>query len=251
MGCGPGRQPSARYSPDGGGGWEILRVDGSTLTTIYTCNEQETCFPDRFHKDGTRVYLQTNKGEGDLVRLELMDVETGTTELVESDPENQVDFDGAIFSNATEELIGTSYVGDRTRYYPKNDAFARDLERVREALPEGDYGFRSMTADDRLMLVAVDSDVDPSSTYVYDRQSGEAELLYRTRPEVPTEHMANMRPVRYTARDGVEIPAYLTVPKGVEPRNLAVVILPHGGPWARDAWGFGGFGSSPTAAMRS
>ena len=108
MGCGPGRQPSARYPPDGGGGWEILRVDGSTLTTIYTCNEQETCFPDRFHKDGTRVYIQTNKGEGDLVRLELMDVETGTTELVESDPENQVDFDGAIFSNATEELIGTS-----------------------------------------------------------------------------------------------------------------------------------------------
>ena len=97
-----------------------------------------------------------------------------------------------------------------------------------------------MTADDRLMLVAVDSDVDPSSTYVYDRESGEAELLYRVRPEVPTEHMANMRPVRYTARDGVEIPAYLTVPKGVEPKNLAVVILPHGGREV-DAWGFGGF----------
>jgi dipeptidyl aminopeptidase/acylaminoacyl peptidase len=222
------------------GGWEILRVDGSELTTIYTCSEQESCFPDRFHKDGNHVYLQTNKGEGDLVRLELLNVETGTTEVVESDPEGEVDFGEAIFSNATEELIATSYVGDRTRYYPKDDAFARDLEQVQEALPEGEYGFRSMTEDDRLVLVAVDSDVDPSSTYVYDRETGESVLLYRTRPEVPSEHMANMQPVRYTARDGVEIRAYLTVPKGVGPKNLAVVILPHGGPWGRDVWGFDG-----------
>jgi dipeptidyl aminopeptidase/acylaminoacyl peptidase len=222
------------------GGWEILRVDGSTLTTIYTCNEQESCFPDRFHKDGRRVYLQTNKS-GDLIRLELMDVETGATELVEVDPEGEVDFGEAIFSNATEELIATSYLGDRTRYYPKDDAFARDLERIGETLPAGEYGFRSMTEDDRMVLVAVDSDVDPSSTYVYDRESGEAELLYRTRPEVPTEHMADMQPVRYTARDGIEIPAYLTVPQGVEPKNLAVVIMPHGGPWGRDVWGFDGF----------
>jgi dipeptidyl aminopeptidase/acylaminoacyl peptidase len=98
-----------------------------------------------------------------------------------------------------------------------------------------------MTEDDRLVLVAVDSDVDPSSTYVYDRETGEAELLYRTRPEVPTEHMAGMRPVRYTARDGVEIPAYLTVPQGVEANDLAVVVMPHGGPWGRDVWGFDGF----------
>ncbi|HJR52072.1 MAG TPA: S9 family peptidase [Gemmatimonadota bacterium] len=223
------------------GGWEILRVDGSTLTTIYTCNEQESCFPGRFHKDGRRVYLQTNKGEGDLIRLELMDVETGATELVEVDPEGEVDFGEAIFSNATEELIATSYLGDRTRYYPKDDAFARDLERIGQALPEGEYGFRSMTGDDRMVLVAVDSDVDPSSTYVYDRESGAAELLYRTRPEVPTEHMAGMRPVRYTTRDGIEIPAYLTVPQGVEAKDLAVVVLPHGGPWARDVWGFDGF----------
>ncbi|HYO46283.1 MAG TPA: S9 family peptidase [Gemmatimonadota bacterium] len=223
------------------GGWEILRVDGSALTTIYTCNSEESCFPDRFHKDGKRVYLLTNKGEGDLVRLELMDVQTGATELVESDPENQVDFQGTIFSNATEELIGTSYIGDRTRYYPKTDAFARDLERVRAELPEGDYGFRSMTEDDRMMLVSVDSDVDPSSTYVYDHQTGEAELLYRVRPEIPSEHMATMKPVRYPARDGVEISAYLTVPQGVEPKDLAVVVMPHGGPWGRDVWGFDGF----------
>ena len=182
------------------GGWEILRIDGDALTQIYACGSEETCFPDRFHKDGKRVYLQTNKGEGDLVRLELMDATTGATELVESDPDGEVDFGGTIFSNRTEELIGTFYTGDRTRYYPKTDEFARDLERVKAALPEGDYGFRSMTEDGRLMLVSVDSDVDPSSTYVFHRESGDAELLYRVRPDVPIEHMATMKPVRYTAR---------------------------------------------------
>ncbi len=222
------------------GGWEILRVDGDALTPIYTCGAEETCFPDRFHKDGQHVYLQTNKGEGDLVRLELMDAETGATELVEKDPEGEVDFGGTIFSNQTEELIGTYYTGDRTRYYPKTEEFARDLEQVKAALPEGDYGFRSMTEDGGMMLVSVDSDVDPSSTYIYDRESGEAELFYRVRPEVPTEHMATMKPVHYTARDGIEIPAYLTIPQGVEPENLAVVVYPHGGPWARDVWGFDG-----------
>ncbi|MGH7566324.1 MAG: S9 family peptidase [Gemmatimonadota bacterium] len=213
------------------GEWEILRVEESALTPIYTCSAEESCFPNRFHKDGLH---------GDLIRLELMDAATGTTELVESDPEGQVDFGGTIFSNATEELIATFYVGDRFRYYPKTVEFAHDLEQVQAALPDGDYGFRSMTEDDRWMLVAVDSDVDPSSTYVFDRESGEAELLYHTRPEIPSEQMANMKPVRYTSRDGIEISAYLTIPQGVEPENLAVVVLPHGGPWARDVWGFDG-----------
>jgi dienelactone hydrolase len=97
-----------------------------------------------------------------------------------------------------------------------------------------------MTEDGSKMLASVSSDVEPSSTYVYDRPTGEFTLLYETRPEIPTEHMAPMEPVTYTARDGVEVPAFLTVPKGVEREGLSVVVLPHGGPWARDAWGYSG-----------
>jgi dipeptidyl aminopeptidase/acylaminoacyl peptidase len=225
-----------RLTEDGGS--EILRVDGGDLIPIYTCTAQESCLPERFHMDGRRAYLQTNKGEPDLARLELIDAGTGETELVETDPEGEVDFGGTIFSNETEELIATFYVGDRTRYYPRTQEFARDLELAREALPVGDLGFRSMTDDGRLMLVSVSSDIDPSSTYLFNRETGRAELLYRTRPDIPSEHMGNMRPVRYTARDGVEIPAYLTVPKDVEPKNLSAVVFPHGGPWERDEWGF-------------
>ncbi len=221
-------------------GTEILRVDGQRLTPIYTCNDEETCGLLRFHRDGRRVYLETNQGEPDLTGLVLPDPQTGQTELVERDPEGKVDFGGTEFSDATEELVATYYVGDRLRVYPKDASFAGDYEIVRAALPDGEVRFGSSTSDDRLHLVSVTSDVDPGATYLYDRSSGKVDLLYRVRPELQSAALAPMRPIRYKARDGVEIPAYLTVPKGVEPRNLPTIVYPHGGPWARDTWGYEG-----------
>ncbi|MGH7458189.1 MAG: S9 family peptidase [Longimicrobiaceae bacterium] len=221
------------------GGWQILRVDGERLTPVYECAFEElACGPLRYHRDGQRVYLISNRGDRDLAELVLFDPETGEEEFVDRDPEGEVDFGGAEFSNATEELVATYYVGDRLRVYPKDETFARDYTRVKAALPKGDVYFGSATEDDRMHLVSVTSDTDPGATYLYDGGSGEVSLLYRPRPDLPTEHLAEMQAVRYPARDGLEIPAYLTLPQGVEPRNLPVVVMPHGGPWGRDGWGY-------------
>jgi dipeptidyl aminopeptidase/acylaminoacyl peptidase len=219
------------------GGWEILRVDPDGLVPVYSCSWEDTCGPMRFHHDGQRAYMVTNR-DADLTRLILFNPDTGEEELVDTDPEGQVDFGGAEFSRATRELIATYYLGDRLRTYPKDPDFARDLERVRGAVHEGDIYFGSRTRDDRFQLINVTSDIDPGATYLYDRETGSVELQYRPYPNLPTEHLAPMRPVRYTARDGLEIPAYLTIPRGVEPRGLPVIIVPHGGPWARDRWGY-------------
>ncbi|MGQ4650125.1 alpha/beta fold hydrolase [Lyngbya aestuarii] len=222
------------------GGTEILRVDeGETLEPVYTCDFEESCYPIRFHKDGERVYMETNKGDDlDRTRLILFNPETQESELVEVDPEQEVDFGGAIFSEATDELIGTYYIGDRLRIYPQNQEFGQDLAFLKQELPPGDFYLNSTTDDDRLVLVTVQQDIDPGSTYLFNRETRQLEKLYESRPELPSEDLAPMRPIRYTARDGLEIPAYLTTPKGVEARNLPVVILPHGGPWARDMWGY-------------
>lgn len=223
-----------------GGGTELLLVeDGRVGEQVYTCTYEESCGPVRAHPDGRRVYLSTNRGDDvDLSRLVLFDPATGEEELIEADPEGEVDYAGAVFSDVTGELVATYYIGDRLRIYPQNDRFARDLERLRAELPDGEVLPGSTTADERLMLVSVRRDVDPGSTYLYDRETGEVTFLSRSRPDFPVEHMAEMRPIRYTARDGLEIQAYLTLPQGVEPRNLPVVIHPHGGPWARDMWGY-------------
>jgi dipeptidyl aminopeptidase/acylaminoacyl peptidase len=225
------------------GGTEILRVnDDGTLAQIYTCSWEESAFPIRFDKDGKRFYMETNKGpDADLSRLALMDPSTGAEELVESDPENEVDFGSPVFDRGTDELIATVYVGDKVRIYPRTDEVKKDLEFFDKNLPDGEYNVQSSTNDMRYHLISVSRDVDPGSVYLYDREKKRIELLYKSRPELPSEYLAEMKPVRYRARDGLEIPAYLTVPRGAEPAGLPVVIFPHGGPWARDRWGYDGY----------
>lgn len=224
------------------GGTEILRLDGDRLVEVYSCSNEESCGPVRFHKDGRRVYMITNRGDDvDLTRLALLDPLTGDEEFIESDPDGRVDFGGATFSDVTNEILATFYVGDRVRIYPKDDDFARILERLRALLPGGEISFGSSTADERVFIVRVSRDVDPGSAYIYDIADDELTFLYRSRPDLPTEHLAEMIPVRYTGRDGLVIPAYLTLPRGVEAEQLPTVILPHGGPWARDRWGYDPF----------
>lgn len=229
---------AVRQTEDGGS--ETLAVQKGELgEVLYECSWRETCAPLRFHADNQRVWFQTNKGEDvDLTGLYLMDAESGELELVERDPEGEVDFGGALFANSDHRLLATRYTGARSRIYPRDEAFAKALDFLRDELPDGDISFSSQTLDDRLVKVTVSRDVDPGTVYLFDWQEYSAEKLYESRPELPTEHLAQMQPIRYTARDGIEIPAYLTTPKGAEAEDLALVALIHGGPWARDSWGY-------------
>ena len=94
---------------------------------------------------------------------------------------------------------------------------------------------------DRRWLVGCYTDVGPMTFYVYDRRAKRATKLFETRPELLRYRFAPMKPVTFRARDGLEIPAYLTLPVGVPAKHLPLVLLPHGGPWYRDEWGFDAF----------
>jgi dipeptidyl aminopeptidase/acylaminoacyl peptidase len=197
--------------------------------------------PDRFTPDGNAFYFVTDKGkELDKSELHLYDIKTGKITRIEKDPKNEVDFGSTLFSEVTDELLATFYTGDRTRVYPKQRQFAVDWAKLEKALPKGEISIGSRTADENLWVVAIYSDVDPGSRYLFNRKTGKAELLYRARPNLPSQHLAPMQPVTYKARDGMMIHAYLVTPKGVSAKNLPVVVMPHGGPWARDTWGFNG-----------
>lgn len=220
------------------GATQILKVEPEGFKQVYSCTVFESCGTDRFHKDGRRVYMQTNKGDVDLTRLVLFDPETGQEELVESDPENRVDFGNAIFADATDELVGTAYEDDRVRLYFRDKQWAADYAFLQGKFPGKDLSLDSSTADDRVVLITASSDTDPGERYIFDRNTRKLALQYKVRERIPREHMASMKPVRYPSSDGLEIPAFLTLPVGVAAKNLPAIVLPHGGPWARSSWGF-------------
>lgn len=220
------------------GDTEILRVDAKGFTQVYTCNVFESCGPIRFHKDNKRVYMVTNKGTTDLMRLVLFDPETGKEELVESDPLNRVDFGNASFSELTDELIATAYEDERVRIYWRDKSYEADYKLLQSKLPNKDLNFDSSTADEKLWKVAASSDTEPGEVYLFDRTTKKLTLQYRIFDKLPREHMATMKAVSYKSSDGLEIPAFLTLPKGLEARNLPMIVFPHGGPWARDSWGY-------------
>jgi dipeptidyl aminopeptidase/acylaminoacyl peptidase len=224
------------------GDTEILRVDGDTFKKIYSCNVFESCGPAQFHKDGKRLYMVTNKGaETDLLRLLLFDPETGKEELVESDPLNRVDFGRPIFSEVTEELIATTYEDERSRVYWRDKSFKADYELLKKRLPSKDINLGSSTRDETLWLISAISDVEPGESYLFDRKTKKLTLQYRVREKLPRASLAEMKPIRYKSSDSLEIPAFLTLPKGVEAKNLPLIMFPHGGPWARDSWGYNTF----------
>ena len=220
------------------GDTEVLKVGPDGFEKVYSCTVFESCGVERFHKDGKHVYLQTNKGSADLTQLVLFDPSTGAEQPVESDPLKRVDFGGAVFSEATDELVATSYEDERTRVYFRDKAWEADYRLLEARFPGRDIDLGSSTADDSKWLVTAASDTDPGARYIFDRKTKALSLQYKVRERIPREHMAAMKAIRYPSSDGLEIPAFLTLPKGLAAKGLPTIVVPHGGPWARDVWGF-------------
>ncbi len=101
-----------------------------------------------------------------------------------------------------------------------------------------EIGFGSHTTDERLWIISSSSDVEPGETYLFDRAAKRLTLQYKIREKLPRETLAEMKPIRYKSSYGLEIPGYLTLPKGVPAKKLPLVVFPHGGSWGRDTWGY-------------
>jgi dipeptidyl aminopeptidase/acylaminoacyl peptidase len=223
------------------GDTEVLRVDADKFTKIYTCGLLESCNVLDFDKANKLVYVDTNHGEGDLSRLALLDPATGKETFVESDPLKRVDLSAAVFSDLTEELIATIYTDEKQRRYYRDKAFEADMKWLEAHLPGKDVNRTSVTKDEQTWLVAATSDNDPGSVYLFDRKTKKLTLQYKIREKLNRDYLASTTPIKYKSSDGLEIPAYLTLPKGVPAKNLPLIVFPHGGPWARDAWGYNSY----------
>ena len=219
------------------GDTEMLRVDAEGFIKVYSCTVFETCDPLQFQPGNQRIFMQTNK-DTDLVSLVLFDPQTMQTDTVESDPLGKVDFGGALFSKETDELVETWYVADRVKEYYKDKAFGNDVHFIESKFPGDEIKVLSRTKDDQVWLVTAVSDTEPGETLLFDRKTRVLTPQFKIREKLPRADLAPMKSVKYKSSDGLEIPAYLTLPKGVLAKNLPTLIIPHGGPWGRDGWGY-------------
>ncbi len=127
-------------------------------------------------------------------------------------------------------------VDGRVSWIATEPSMKSELEALKAAFT-GDFEVVSMDSADSKWLIGETRDTGPVRFFTWDRKAKKAELLFSTRPKIEGLPLAAMKPVAITARDGLVLPSYLTLPPGKTPKNLPMVLLVHGGPWARDGWG--------------
>ena len=193
--------------------------------------------PLGFDYDNQTLYV-SSRGNGDRLAIYTYDFESKKLgEVVVGSP--QVDISTPIFSPAKRALIGASYQGDKPGVVWFDAERARLQEIVDKSLPNTFNLLQVADENPRRAVVSAYSDVNPGVIYLFDTEKLRLEELAKVRPWLDTKEMAERKSVRYTARDGMQIPAYLTLPKTAAERKPPLVLIIHGGPWMRGfVWGF-------------
>ena len=205
--------------------WHLLR-------TIHP-EDRETFVVQGFSKENpNEVYVLAHRGN-DKAGVYLMDIETGEYSSDCLFCPQSVDADGILLSGKPDslgELTGFSYTGKHpVRYWVDGDEKAL-YDAVEALFPDKLVNLVSRSDDDSAIIVRTTGHDDPGTFYLL---KGKQELQYLASVStIEPEHLSPVRYVKYTARDGMEIPAYITVPRGDPP--FPAIAMPHGGPWVRD-----------------
>ncbi|GAA2552588.1 S9 family peptidase [Pseudonocardia hydrocarbonoxydans] len=213
------------------------------------------------HPMGVHPQLVTPDGKGLLVgsfdstddegaddlRLVRIDHATGEQTVVAAVGGHDLDISGAMVPGVlppvvythrgTGKALAARFVADRPHVEVLDPDFA-DVYAALSTLSDGVLGTLSCDEAGRRWVATFTHDRDPGVAWLYDHATGEARLLWRAYPDLDPASLAPMTPVAFPARDGLPLHGYLTLPVGVEPRGLPLVLLVHGGPWMHDGWGF-------------
>lgn len=150
-----------------------------------------------------------------------------------------VDVQDLLRLGRSRRVIGASYATDRNNIVYFDQELERVAAQLSRALPNTPLiNFIGASDDERKLLIWAGSDNDPGTYYVLDRESRNLVQVMRSRPELDGVPLATVRSISYRAGDGAMVPGYLTLPPGSNGRRLPAIVMPHGGPGARDVWGF-------------
>ncbi|MDF1867757.1 MAG: S9 family peptidase [Saprospiraceae bacterium] len=214
------------------------KTENEPFKEVLTTDFRVTLSPLFFEFDnGNIVYASSNLGR-DKSAIVKFDLEAGKEYGAPLFEHEEVDVSQLSFSRKRKVLTSILYTTDlRHRHFL--DAETESIyKRLKKSLGDYEIFVTSHNKAEDKFMVRTFSDRSLGAYYFYDKTKDELTKIVEVSPWIKEEDMSEMHPIKYTSRDGLTINGYLTLPKGKIPKNLPVVVNPHGGPWARDEWGY-------------
>ncbi|WP_374409173.1 alpha/beta fold hydrolase [Pelagerythrobacter sp.] len=231
--------------PNAAGGMDFFPIVdgeiGAEPTASTTLEDSLTTQPAGFTTDGKTMYWIDSRGRN-TAALIAQDVATGeTTVIAEND---KADIGGTMTDPKTGEIEAYSFTYLTTEWTAIDPEIKASLDWL-DAQLEGEFGVQSRTEDDGTWVVWNDPLTAPTKTYIFDRGAQTLNEFYTSRPDLDGAPLQAMHPLELTSRDGLTLPSYLTLPPGSDPDGdgkpdsaVPLVLVVHGGPWARDGYGY-------------
>ena len=224
-------------TPDGGTEIRIRDdVQSDWRTWVKVGPDENLDFLD-FTADGKSAYLLSSLGSDTARVVEVPltgDPARDAKVVASSDAVNA----GAVVVHPKRHVVqAVAFAPGRMRWEVIDPSVKEDFEGIAR-LFDGDFNVINRDSEDRAWLVSFTNDRGPIRYYVWDRQSKEGKFLFVHQSKLEGLKLAPMKPVEIKSRDGLTLHSYLTMPEGVPPQGLPMVLLVHGGPWGRDTWGF-------------
>ncbi len=212
------------------------KTEKDVFKTIITTNFKDAISPLFFTFDNKFLYVSSNINR-DKRAIYKYDIEKGKhLDLIYENKD--VDVSTLLSSDKRKIITGVAYTKAKRSYHffdKQREELQNNLEKL---LPGYEVAVSSMSKDETKVLVRTYSDKSRGAYYYYNISKKELKKLVDVSPWINEDEMADMTPIKYQSRDGLTIHGYLTLPKNVKAKKLPVVVNVHGGPWARDNWGF-------------
>jgi dipeptidyl aminopeptidase/acylaminoacyl peptidase len=186
-----------------------------------------------FGPGGSNAWIVTSI-QAPAPRLLSIRLDTGATTIAAQDP--RYDVSSVLLHPSSNTLEAIQIYRSRAQWHIANPALMADFEAIRK-FRNADVDVLSRDLANRWWTISLTSDTAPVLYALYDRESRRVTPLFSERPRLEGARLAGVRPISFKARDGMALEGYLTLPQGVDPKNLPTVVLVHAGPWSRAAWG--------------
>jgi len=221
-------------TPDGGTEIRVRDDAKSPWRSWMKVGPAEILGADGFSADGRKLFVQSSIGS-DTARVVERDIATGTERPIAQSAEVDA---GQVMIHPEKRIVeAVSFEPARQEWKIIDPSVQADFDALRK-LHDANFFITSRDRADQTWLVAFDFDQGPVRYYSWDRAAKKATFLFTSQPKLENLKLAAMKPVVITARDGLKLHGYLTLPVGLPPTNLPMVLNVHGGPWGRDNWGY-------------